>query len=117
MPDIVILGGPNGAGKTTTSGKALPNLKIETFVNADEIARGLSPFEPEAAALASGRLMLDQIRELISKRQSFAFETTLAGRNYAAWLRRCKEDGWHITLLYVWLSSPELAIERVGRRV
>ena len=83
MDEIVIIGGPNGAGKTTAAQLLVPQgLEISEFVNADEIARGLSPFNPEHAALAAGRLMLERIRELIKYRQSFAFETTCAGRTH-----------------------------------
>jgi predicted ABC-type ATPase len=93
MPEIVIIGGPNGAGKTTSSRRILPVFDIRAFVNADEIARGLSPYDPEHSALAAGRLMLERMRELIRSRQSFAFETTCAGRAYLPMLQKCKADG------------------------
>ncbi|HMA71938.1 MAG TPA: zeta toxin family protein [Xanthobacteraceae bacterium] len=118
LDDIVIIGGPNGAGKTTTAQLLVPqDLEIREFVNADEIARGLSPFNPERAALVAGRLMLERIRELIKNRQSFAFETTCSGRTHIPILRRCKADGWRVTLVYLWLPSPEAALDRVARRV
>jgi predicted ABC-type ATPase len=118
VDDIVIIGGPNGAGKTTAAQLLVPRgLQISEFVNADEIARGLSPFNPERAALVAGRLMLERIRELIKNRQSFAFETTCAGRTHLAMLRRCKADGWRVTLVYLWLPSPQAALDRVARRV
>lgn len=105
VDEIVIIGGPNGAGKTTASQFLVPqNLKIGEFVNADEIARGLSPFRPEHTALLAGRLMLERMRELIKSRQSFAFETT-------------KADGWRVTLVYLWLPSPQAALDRVAWRV
>ncbi len=118
MDEIVIIGGPNGAGKTTAAQLLVPQgLEISEFVNADEIARGLSPFNLEHAALAAGRLMLERIRELIKYRQSFAFETTCAGRTQLPTLRKCKADDWRLTLVYLWLPSPQAALDRVARRV
>ena len=118
MDEIVIIGGPNGAGKTTAAQLLVPHgLEIREFVNADEIARGLSPFNPEQTAFAAGRLMLQRIRELIRNRVSFAFETTCAGRAHLPILRRCKADGWRVTLVYLWLPSPKAALDRVARRV
>jgi predicted ABC-type ATPase len=117
MPEIVIIGGPNGAGKTTASRRILPVFDIREFVNADEIARGLSPYEPEHSALAAGRLMLERMRELIRSRQSFAFETTCAGRAYLPMLQKSKVDGWRVTLAYLWLPSPQDAVDRVAKRV
>lgn len=118
MKDIVILGGPNGAGKTTAAQVVLPRqLDIREFVNADEIARGLSPFNPDGAAIAAGRLMIERIRNLVQDRQSFAFETTCAGRLHAALLQRCKAHGWRVTLVYLWLPSVEAALDRIARRV
>ncbi len=118
MKDIVVLGGPNGAGKTTAAQTIVPRkLGIAEFVNADEIARGLSPFNPEAAALAAGRLMLRRMQSLASGEQSFAVETTCSGRGHVNFLRECKKKGWRITLLFLWLSSPDIAIARVAGRV
>jgi predicted ABC-type ATPase len=118
MDDIVIIGGPNGAGKTTAAQVLLPQtLEIDEFVNADEIARGLSPFHPERTALAAGRLMLGRMRELVASRRSFAFETTCSGRAYLPMLSQCKAEGWRLTLMYLWLPSPQAALDRVARRV
>jgi predicted ABC-type ATPase len=118
VDEIVIIGGPNGAGKTTAAQLLVPHgLEIREFVNADEIARGLSPFNPEHAAFGAGRLMLQRISELIRNRVSFAFETTCAGRTHLPMLRRCKADGWRLTLVYLWLPSPQAALDRVARRV
>jgi predicted ABC-type ATPase len=118
VDDIVIIGGPNGAGKTTAAPLLVRHgLNIREFVNADEIARGLSPLDPERVALAAGRLMLERMRELMGSRQSFAFETTCAGRAYLPMLTRCKADGWRVTLLYLWLPSPKDAVDRVAKRV
>ena len=111
----MIIGGPNGAGKTTAAQVVLPQqLDIREFVNADEIARGLSPFNPGGAALAAGRLMLERIRNLVQDRRSFAFETTCAGRSHLSLLRRCKAEGWRVTLVYLWLPSVEAALNRAA---
>jgi predicted ABC-type ATPase len=116
--EIVVLGGPNGAGKTTAAKELLPGrIAIREFVNADEIARGLSPFNPEDAALAAARIMIERMRHLVDEGRSFAFETTCSGHGHAHFLRRCKEKGWRITLLYLWLPTPKDALARVARRV
>jgi predicted ABC-type ATPase len=116
--DIIILGGPNGAGKTTAARVLLPNeLGIREFVNADEIARGLSPFNEAGVALAAGRMMIKRMHNLVGAGESFAFETTCAGQGHIPLLRRCRADGWRLTLLYLWLLSPEAALARVARRV
>lgn len=118
MPDVFVLGGPNGAGKTTAASVLLPKqLELLEFVNADEIARGLSPFDEASAAMPAGRIMLDRMRHLIATNISFAFETTCASRTHANMLQQCKRNGWRVSLLYLWLSSPQLAIERVANRV
>lgn len=118
MKDIIILGGPNGAGKTTAAKVLLPDqMRVREFVNADEIARGLSPFNVEGVALAAGRIMIDRVRTLVRADEDFAFETTCSGRQHAVGLEACKRDGWRITLLFLWLRSPEMAIARVAKRV
>jgi predicted ABC-type ATPase len=118
LKDIIIIGGPNGAGKTTAAQELVPReLGIREFVNADEIARGLSPFNAEHAAVAAGRLMIERMQTLIRSGESFAFETTCAGRTYIPWLRDCKARGWRVALLFLWLPTPETALERVARRV
>jgi predicted ABC-type ATPase len=118
LKDIVIIGGPNGAGKTTAAPAVVPReLGIREFVNADEIARGLSPFNFQGAAVAAGRLMILRMQALVRSGESFAFETTCSGRTYARWLQACKAAGWRVTLLYLWLPSPQAAIDRVARRV
>jgi predicted ABC-type ATPase len=117
-PAVVILAGPNGAGKTTCAAALLPvDLHIRQFVNADTIAAGLSAFAPETAAIQAGRVMLDRLAELARERQSFAFETTLASRSFAPFLRRLKEEGYRLHIIYVWLRTPELAVQRVAARV
>lgn len=118
MPNIYIIGGPNGSGKTTVSLRLLPNfLECFEYVNADAIAAGMSQFNPESVAILAGRLMIQRLRTLSDSGTDFAFETTLAARNFARFLRNCKIKGYTINLIYFWLQSPELAIERVQRRV
>ena len=115
---LYIISGCNGAGKTTASYTVLPEvLHCREFVNADEIARGLSPFNPEGVAVAAGRLMLQRIEELLNGNDSFAIETTLSTRSYLHLVRRAKEKGFSVKLVFFWLRTPELAIERVAERV
>lgn len=116
--EIIILAGPNGAGKSTLAPFLLRDwLGLTEFVNADVIASGLSAFEPERAAFEAGRVMLRRLRELVAQNKSFAFETTLATRSYATWLRQLVQEGWHVNLVFIWLDSPELAVQRVAARV
>lgn len=118
MPNLYILAGCNGAGKTTAAYTILPEvIHIKQFVNADEIARGLSPFEPEAVAFEAGRIMLQRIDHLIEKGTDFAFETTLSTRSYVQTIKRANQRGYTVTLFYVWLESVEMAKERVAIRV
>ncbi len=115
---VIIIAGPNGAGKTTFAGEFLPGeAHCPNFLNADLIAAGLSPFAPERAALKAGRLMLSQIREHARNGESFGFETTLAGKNYARLIPEWQKTGYLVKLFYLRLPSPELAIERVRQRV
>jgi predicted ABC-type ATPase len=118
MPNVYIIGGANGSGKTTVAKRLLPNfLSVFEYVNADCIAAGLSPFNPESVAIQAGRLMLERLETLKTEGVDFAFETTLAAKNFARFLRDCKSSGYTVNLIYFWLSTPELAIERVQRRV
>ena len=118
MKDIFILGGPNGAGKTTAAEILLPEkLRMHAFLNADEIARDISPDNVEAAAFEAGRLLIERMRALVRNGQSFAFETTCAGKSYIRLLKECQNEGWRISLIYLWVPSPEYSIARVARRV
>lgn len=118
MQEILILAGPNGAGKTTFAEEFLLNeAHCPTFVNADLIAAGLSPFEPTRAAMRAGRLMVQLIREHVGKRKSFAFETTLADRGYAREIPRWQAAGYFVTIIFLSLPSAEIAIARVAERV
>jgi predicted ABC-type ATPase len=115
---ILIIAGPNGAGKTTFAEEFLPNeANCPAFVNADLIAAGLSPFQPDAAAFAAGRLMLREIERHVRAGKSFAFETTLSGRHYATRIPRWQVAGYRVKLFFLRLASPELAIARVRQRV
>ena len=115
---IVIIAGPNGAGKTTFAREFLVrDAACPSFVNADLIAAGLSPFTPEQAAFRAGRLMLKEIREYVGHRENFAFETTLSGRLYARYIRQWQETGYRIKLIFLSLPEVEIAVERVRIRV
>lgn len=115
---IIIIAGPNGAGKTTLARELLPNeANILTFINADLIAAGLDPLQPERAAFRAGRMMLEMIDACVRRGESFAFETTLSGRGYARMIPRWQERGYWVTLVYLRVSSPERAIARVQQRV
>ncbi len=118
MKEIVLLAGPNGAGKTTASRLLMPELFSDLeLLNADEIAREISPAYPDMAAFTAGRELIARMRNLISAGRGFVLETTCAGKSYLRMLEQCRRDGWQIVMLYFWLSSPELSIQRVARRV
>jgi predicted ABC-type ATPase len=115
---LYIIAGCNGAGKTTASFTILPEiLDCREFVNADEIARGLSPFQPEKVAFEAGRIMLNRINELLLAKKNFAFETTLSTKSYKNKIIEAKESGYQTTLLFFWLQSADIAKERVRTRV
>ncbi len=117
-PNLIVLGGPNGAGKTTAAPALLKGtLKVTEFVNADTIAQGLSGFEPEASAMEAGRVMLRRLDQLASRRVDFAFESTLASRSFAPWITRLTKSGYAFRLIFLWLPTVELSLERVAERV
>ena len=118
MPRLYIISGCNGAGKTTASYSLLPEmLDCKEFVNSDEFAKGLSPFDPSKASIQASRYMLMKIRYLLKKGQDFAIETTLATRTLLKIAKTAQTAGYTVTLLYFWLNSPDLAVERVRARV
>lgn len=116
--NIYIIAGCNGAGKTTVSFTILPEIiQCKEFVNADEIAKGLSPFNSQKIAVEAGIVMLNRINDLLANNESFAFETTLSGRSYKNRVIAARNNGYTVTLLFLWLQSVELAKERVRVRV
>lgn len=118
MKIIYIIAGPNGAGKTTASYTFLPDIfDCKEFVNADEIAKGLSPFNPDKLGIIAGRLMLSRINKLLKNDETFAFETTLASKSFAELIKKAKSKNYKIVLLFLSLNSTELAIKRVKTRV
>jgi len=115
---IFVIAGPNGAGKTTSAKKLLPEiLQCEEYVNADAVAASLSPFHPDNVAMQAGRLMLERIDYLSNQGVDFAFETTLASKTFIKFLCECKSKGYAVNILFLWLHSPQLAIQRVRSRV
>lgn len=118
MPDVVVIAGPNGAGKSTLAPHLLRDtLGIMEYVNADKIAEGLSAYQAGNVAIAAGRIMRERMNSLMERGVDFAFETTLATRSYAKWLRKLQANGYFVHLVFLWLNSPELAIKRVAARV
>jgi predicted ABC-type ATPase len=118
QPICTIIAGPNGAGKTTFALGYLPTFgPSKNFVNADLIASGLSPLDPEKAQLEASRLFLAEVHEYIRRRESFAFETTLSGRSYLRMIRQLMSDGWIVQMFYLWLPSVEACLQRVAERV
>ena len=118
MPRLYIISGCNGSGKTTASYSLLPEmLNCREFVNSDEFAKGLSPFDPSKASIQASRYMIMKVRYLLKRQQDFAIETTLATRTLMKTVKTAQEAGYTVTLLYFWLNSPELAGERVRARV
>lgn len=115
---LYIIAGCNGAGKTTASFTILPEiLQCDQFVNADEIAKGLSPFRPESVAFEAGRIMLSRIEQLFVENQTFAIETTLATKIYKNKIIEARKKGYQVVLLFFWLESAAMAIDRVRIRV
>ncbi|MCB9222758.1 MAG: zeta toxin family protein [Crocinitomicaceae bacterium] len=118
MPNLYVIAGCNGAGKTTASFTLLPEiLECNEFVNADEIAKGISPFNVDAVALEAGRIMLKRINELLEEKKSFAFETTLSTKSYVSKIKAAQKNGYKVTLVFFWLRNDDLAVERVKVRV
>lgn len=118
MPNIYIIAGCNGAGKTTASYTMLPEmLDCREFINADSIAAGISPFQPEMVSFEAGRVMLQRMDQLVKTKVDFAIETTLSSRNYLQKVKSWHTKGYEIILIFFWLNSPSLAIERINDRV
>ena len=118
MPTLYIIAGPNGVGKTTFADRYLPDEAQQLeFVNADLIARGLSPYDPEAAAMEAGRIALTRIRELISGRIGFTWETTMSGKTAVVWLRTARDAGYVLKAYFLWVRNPETTMRRIRQRV
>jgi predicted ABC-type ATPase len=117
MPQIIVVGGPNGAGKSTFAyNLLLSEFGISEFVNADTIAKGISAYNYEDVAFEAGRIMLQRLRQLFSKSKDFSFETTLAAKSFIPFLRDAKLAGYKITIIFFWVESSELAIDRIKQR-
>jgi predicted ABC-type ATPase len=117
MPRCLIIAGPNGAGKTTFARTFLPRDKMLRFLNTDLLAAGLSPLDPTAAQIAAGRLFLSELDRLAASREDFAFESTLSGLSYLPRLKRWREDGYRVEIIYLKLTDVRVSIERVAARV
>jgi predicted ABC-type ATPase len=117
-PTIYLIAGANGVGKTTFAREFLPKeVNCLRFMNADEVARGLSPFAPEAASIRAGRVLIGEIRAALRSKDSFGWESTLSGRSHAPIMARARERGYEIELHYLSVTSPRVCVERVARRV
>lgn len=116
-PTLIIFAGANGSGKTTAARVLLPKLKVKEFVNADEMARGLSPFNPSGQALKAGRLVLERIAELVESKQNFAIETTLSGKTLERLVKVASDCGYHIEMHYIFCADVRINISRIKRRV
>ena len=115
---MYIISGCNGSGKTTASYTLLPELlDCSEFVNSDEFAKSLAPFHPETAYITASRYMLKKLRYLFTRREDFCIETTLATRSLLKTVRMAQDQGYFVTVVYLWLRSPEIAIKRVAARV
>ena len=118
MPRMYIISGCNGSGKTTASYTLLPELlDCSEFVNSDEFAKSLAPFHPETAYITASRFMLKKLRYLFTRREDFCIETTLATRSLLKMVRMAQDQGYFVTVVYLWLRDPEIAIKRVAARV
>lgn len=117
-PQVIVIAGPNGAGKTTLAPFLLRDkLGVLEYVNADPIAQGLSGFDPASVAVKAGRVMLNRLHDLAEQRKTFAFESTLAAKHYAGWIKKLRNHGYAFQLMFLWLRSADLAVQRVRERV
>lgn len=118
MPTIYVIAGPNGVGKTTFADKYLPDeAKQLEFVNADLIARGLSPYDPDVVAMDAGRIAIGRIRQLVADKIGFTWETTMSGRSAAGWLREARAAGFTLKCYFIWVRQPEITLTRIRQRV
>ena len=118
MPTLYVIAGPNGVGKTTFADRYLPQTIRELeFVNADLIARGISPYAPDAVVMEAGRMAITRIRHLIAERSSFTWETTMSGRTAVGWLKSAKESGYQIKCYFLWVRNVQTTLDRIQQRV
>ena len=118
MPTLYIIAGPNGVGKTTFADRYLPDeAKQLEFVNADLIARGLSPYDPQSATIEAGKILLRRVRELIARRVGFSWETTMSGKTAIRWLRQARTAGYVLKTYFLWVRDPEITLRRIRYRV
>src|SRR2546426_1175140 len=118
MPTLYVIAGPNGVGKTTFADKYLPDEARQLeFVNADLIARGLSPYDPDSASIEAGKIALRRMRELIGHRVGFTWETTMSGRTAVGWLREARDAGYFLKTYFLWVRDPETTVRRIRQRV
>jgi predicted ABC-type ATPase len=118
MPTLYIIAGPNGVGKTTFADRYLPDEAEQLeFVNADLIARGLSPYDPDSVSIEAGKITLKRIKELIAHKTSFTWETTMSGRTAVGWLREAQDAGYVLKTYFLWVREPEITIARIKQRV
>lgn len=118
-PTVIIFAGANGSGKTTAAERFLkePKASFTDFINTDEIARGLSPFEPEAARISAGKIFFERFDDFIRQKKSFSFETTLSGTSHVKYIQKAKDAGYQVWLVYLYLDDPLLNVARVKIRV
>lgn len=117
-PQVIVIAGPNGAGKTTLAPVLLRDeWGVLEYVNADPIALGLSGFDPGSVAFYAGRVMLNRLHDLAAQRKTFAFESTLSAKSYATWIEKLRNDGYEFHVVFLWLRTADLALQRVRERV
>lgn len=117
VKQVIVLAGPNGAGKSTVSEAVVHGVYgIDAFVNADTLARGLRAFDVERVAVDAGRIMLEWLTKLARRGERFAFETTLSGRTWSRHIERWRADGYEVGIIYVWIPSAEVSVQRVTHR-
>ncbi|HEX3797721.1 MAG TPA: AAA family ATPase [Verrucomicrobiae bacterium] len=118
MPTLHVIAGPNGVGKTTFADRHLPQTIRELeFVNADLIARGLSPYDPDSVSMEAGRIALLRIRHLIAERRSFTWETTMSGRSAVTWLQAARKSGYELKCYFLWVRDIQTTLDRIQQRV
>lgn len=118
MPTLYLIAGPNGVGKTTFADRYLPDEARQLeFVNADLIARGLSPYDPDSVSIEAGKMALRRIDELIARGIGFTWETTMSGRTAVRWLRQARNAGYFLKTYFLWVQQPEITIGRIRQRI